>query len=113
MKHATPYERQFRVILKNIRSKVPNLKFSSQRIIYTTNQHDVFFVADFLIEHPKVIAIEIDGSSHRGRASHDAWRSRILQRLGIETIRFTNYQVSHNRGGIEYSLLQMLDNVGS
>ena len=44
------------------------------------------FVADFLAPVPRLI-VEVDGSSHRGRASRDASRDRKLARLGYRVLR--------------------------
>ncbi len=113
LRHATPYEAQFRVILKNLRLQIPDLEFISQYVIYTRPAHRDFFIADFLITSPRLIAVEIDGSSHVGRGGYDEWRTRLLQRNGVQVVRFTNHQVSRNHGGIEHCLLELLTNGGS
>ncbi len=44
------------------------------------------FIADFLAPVARVI-VEVDGSSHRGRASRDASRDRKLTRMGYRVLR--------------------------
>ncbi|MBX3128086.1 MAG: DUF559 domain-containing protein [Polyangiaceae bacterium] len=44
------------------------------------------YIADFLAPVPRVV-VELDGASHRGRASSDASRDRKLARLGYRVLR--------------------------
>jgi very-short-patch-repair endonuclease len=112
--HATPYEVLFKTILLNLRRQIPSLKFSSQFIVPTlVDQTILFFLVDFMISAPVQLAVEIDGSSHTGRESYDAWRTSIIENKGIRVVRFTNDEVSRNHGAIEYTLLQLLTNGGS
>jgi len=65
-------------------------KVYKQRIIES-------FIADFYCASARLV-IEIDGSQHytaQGKA-YDQERSLIMQRYGIDTIRFTNSDIDHN-----------------
>lgn len=54
------------------------------------------WIADFWCPTRKLV-IEVDGPSHLGRASYDAFRAKIMrERLGARTIRFTNQEVLTN-----------------
>ncbi len=53
------------------------------------------FIADFYCHAAKLV-IEIDGSQHyepQGQA-YDAERSAILEKYGLEVLRFSNYEVN-------------------
>lgn len=54
------------------------------------------FIADFYCYHAKLI-IELDGSQHftTQGAEYDLMRTGVLQRYGLEVIRFTNHEIDH------------------
>ena len=63
------------------------------------------FIADFYC-HSARLVIEIDGSQHytmEGR-SYDEARTEIIQRYGIEVIRFANSDVDNNFTGVCYMI---------
>jgi very-short-patch-repair endonuclease len=63
------------------------------------------FIADFYC-HSARLVIEIDGSQHyttEGR-SYDEARTEIIQRYGIEVIRFANSDVDNNFAGVCYMI---------
>lgn len=50
------------------------------------------YIVDFYV--PKWgLVIEIDGSAHNGRAAYDAKRDDVMQRIGLNVIRFKNEEV--------------------
>ena len=53
------------------------------------------FIVDFFIPDIKLI-IEIDGSSHLSKASHDSFRQTELQKHGFTIIRFKEGDVLNN-----------------
>ena len=66
------------------------VKVYKQRIIES-------FIADFYCASARLV-IEIDGSQHftdQGKA-YDTERSQIMQRYGIDTIRFTNAEIDRD-----------------
>lgn len=58
------------------------LKFDSQVII-------LGYIVDFICRSAKIV-VEVDGSSHDGRAEYDANRTRALETLGLRVVRCTN-----------------------
>ena len=71
-----------------------NIKIYKQRPIGT-------FIADFFCAKAKLI-IEIDGSQHFSEEGlkSDQLRTEFLNQLGIEVIRFSNYDVDNNFYGV-------------
>jgi very-short-patch-repair endonuclease len=56
-------------------------------------QHPIgSFIVDFYCP-AKHLAIEIDGDSHEEQVAYDQKRTAILNKYGINVIRFTNQQV--------------------
>lgn len=55
------------------------------------------FIADFYCAQARLV-IEIDGGQHftEDGLAYDQEREREMQRFGLETIRFTNYDVDKN-----------------
>jgi very-short-patch-repair endonuclease len=51
------------------------------------------YVFDFYSPHAKLV-VELDGKQHEWFADYDAGRTKILGRLGVRVIRFTNEEVS-------------------
>ncbi len=63
------------------------------------------FIADFYC-HSARLVIEIDGAQHytvEGR-SYDEARTEIIERYGIEVIRFANADVDNNFAGVCYTI---------
>ena len=63
------------------------VKFYKQRIICS-------FIADFYCHAAKLV-IEVDGSQHytEDGEAYDAGRTEVLERYGLEVIRFTNREI--------------------
>jgi very-short-patch-repair endonuclease len=76
------------------------LKFLRQRPIYFgSDQNEHFFIADFYCAERKLV-IEIDGETHDGRQDYDEARTKILNKLGINVLRFTNVEVLGDLSGV-------------
>ncbi len=93
-KEMTPQERRlWYVFLKNYPTK-----FVRQRPIYK-------FIADFYCSKAKLV-IEIDGSQHYTveGIEYDRLRSEIINVLGIEVIRFSNYDIDNNFEGVCFEI---------
>ena len=72
------------------------IKIYKQRIIDD-------FVADFYCHQARLV-IELDGSQHytpEGK-KYDAFRTEIMERYGIEVIRFLNRDIDNNFEGVCY-----------
>lgn len=59
---------------------------------YAYFEKSSFFVVDFYCAELK-LAIEIDGSSHRGKEFYDEIREEILEFQGVRILRFTTSQI--------------------
>lgn len=52
------------------------------------------FVVDFFCPE-LLLAIEVDGNSHEGKIQHDEERQRLIERFGVEFLRFDDQDVKH------------------
>jgi very-short-patch-repair endonuclease len=87
------------------------MKFLRQHPVYFGSDHNQhFFIADFYCSERKLV-IEIDGETHDGRQDYDQARTKILNKLGINVLRFTNLEVLGDLSGvlerIKFSLMQL------
>ena len=53
-----------------------------------------------------MLAVEIDGDSHDAQQQQDETRTRRLNALGIEVIRYTNAEIMNNLEGVYENLLK-------
>lgn len=88
--NATYAERLLKIFLTG------KIDFEFQKIIYTDNKH--FFIADFYIPSKNLI-IELDGEYHDSikQQDKDIWRTKLLNSLGYEVIRFKNKQITESK----------------
>ena len=70
------------------------IQFYRQRPIYK-------FIADFYCAKAKLV-IEIDGSQHYSKEGmeYDELRSEIINKFGVDVIRFSNNDIEHNFEGV-------------
>ena len=70
------------------------IQFYRQRPIYK-------FIADFYCAKAKLV-IEIDGSQHYSEEGmeYDSIRSEIINKFGVEVIRFSNCDIDNNFEGV-------------
>lgn len=74
-----------RVLWDYLRDENLGVKFRRQSIIRG-------YIADFY--SPKVhIVVEVDGPIHNGRGQYDEKRDAVMKEIGIETLRFSNFEV--------------------
>ena len=66
------------------------------------------YIVDFFCAR-LMLAIEIDGSSHRDKATEDAQRQRWLEGLGIIFLRFTEADVRHDMRFVEGAILRWIE----
>lgn len=66
------------------------------------------FILDFYCAKLK-LAIEIDGDTHQDRYEYDAKRTKLLERLYIKVIRFSNEQVLSNTESCYLVLMQLIE----
>jgi very-short-patch-repair endonuclease len=84
--------------------KINGYKFRRQHPVDT-------FIADFYC-HEKKLVIEIDGEYHyqNDQPQYDAWRTEILENLGITVIRFSNYEVENEIEKVKNLIKELLQN---
>jgi very-short-patch-repair endonuclease len=64
-----------------------------------------YYIVDFLIPERRLV-IELDGSSHKGKEDYDNRRTKYLENLGLNIIRFPNHIVfSKDIGLIKETIL--------
>ncbi|MBA4372012.1 MAG: endonuclease [Thermodesulfovibrio sp.] len=54
------------------------------------------------------LVIEIDGDSHAETIEYDVERTKVLNALGLNVIRYTNYDVLENIEGVSEDLLRWI-----
>ena len=69
----------------------------------TTN----YFIVDFYCNELKLI-VEIDGDVHQFQKEFDAEREKILKKLGVSFVRFSNSQVLDNWLEVEQKLYHVI-----
>ena len=101
-KNSTGAERLFWEKVRN--KKFLGKKFYRQHpIFHDINSKETFFVADFYCFTDKLV-IELDGKYHKYRLKEDAERTKILNHLGLNVIRFINDEIINN---LEEALLEI------
>ena len=81
------------------------LAFLRQRIIDQ-------FIVDFFNKDLKLI-VEIDGKSHdyEDIIENDEKREKKLKSLGYQIIRFSDWEVNHDMGGVAEKLTEFIENL--
>lgn len=92
----TKAERQFKFEVMNVLKERYSINYVSQKIIWEVvgRKDSKAYIIDFYLPDIKM-AIEIDGSSHKGKQAqtYDAIRDSLCAKRGIRVIRFTNEEV--------------------
>jgi len=105
-KNSTKAERKFWEVIRN--KKFYRKKFYRQYpIFHDITGKETFFVADFFCFDEKLI-IELDGKYHRYRLQEDKERTKILDRLGLRVIRFSNEEITNNLEEVLLKLKKIL-----
>ncbi|MBZ9627323.1 endonuclease domain-containing protein [Psychroflexus sp. CAK57W] len=68
------------------------------------------YIVDFYIKDIG-LAIEIDGSSHDNNTLVDGLRQARIEKLGVNFVRFTNDQITHNLPKVILQLKELIDEV--
>ena len=93
-KNSTKAERIFWEVIRN--KKFYRKKFYRQYpIFHDITGKETFFVTDFFCFDEKLI-IELDGKYHQYRLQEVKERTKILDRLGLRVIRFSNEEITNN-----------------
>ena len=100
----TPAERKLWFeVLQN--KRFDHLKFTRQKPLSD-------YIVDFYCA-ALMLAIEIDGDSHDEHQQKDETRTRRLNALGIEVIRYTNTEIMNNLEGVHEYLLKRVTERGN
>lgn len=65
------------------------------------------YIVDFYCSELRLV-IEIDGDSHVETLEYDLERTRLLNALGLQVIRYTNDEIIHNIEGVYHDLSQRI-----
>ena len=65
------------------------------------------FIVDFYCSKLS-LAIEIDGDSHINKKGTDELRDRFLKQIGIETIRFTNDEITNDINNVKRKINDLI-----
>jgi len=68
------------------------------------------YIADFVCREKKLI-IEVDGGQHMAAAAYDNQRTKDLEAIGYQVVRFWNNEVHENIQGVMENILNLLENV--
>ena len=68
------------------------------------------YIADFVCREKKLI-IEVDGGQHMAAAAYDQQRTKDLEAIGYQVVRFWNNEVHENIQGVMENILNLLENV--
>jgi very-short-patch-repair endonuclease len=105
-KNSTKAERKFWEKSRN--KKFYGKKFYIQYpIFHDMTGKETFFVADFFCFGEKLI-IELDGKYHNYRLKEDEERTKILNYLGLQVIRFSNDEILNDLDGVLNQIIKLL-----
>jgi len=66
------------------------------------------YIADFVCREKKLI-IEVDGGQHMAAAAYDQQRTKDLEAIGYQVVRFWNNEVHENIQGVMENILNLLE----
>jgi len=105
-KNQTIAEKIFWEAVRN--RKFMGLKFYRQYpLFFDYIGKETFYVADFYCFEKRLI-VEIDGVIHDYQKERDAYRTFIIQMLGIDVIRFRNEEVENNLNHVMQKLAEWI-----
>lgn len=90
-KNQTDAEKKFWEVCRN-RSLFSKKFLRQHPIMFTYNNQERFFIADFYCAEKKFI-IEIDGKIHEYQIDKDLYRTYIINQLGYKVIRIRNEEL--------------------
>jgi very-short-patch-repair endonuclease len=106
-KNPTKAERMFWEMVRN--KKFLGKKFYRQYpIFHDLSGKETFFIADFFCFEGKLV-VELDGKYHLYRLKEDEERTKILNHLGLEVIRFSNENIIKNINKVVHALEEKLN----
>lgn len=100
-KNKTDAENRMWYYLRN--SRLNGYKFVREKVIGN-------YIADFVCREKKLI-IEVDGGQHMTAAAYDEQRTKDLEAIGYQVVRFWNNEVYENIQGVMENILNLLEKV--
>ncbi|HNC58888.1 MAG TPA: endonuclease domain-containing protein [Leptospiraceae bacterium] len=98
-----PKKAEFASMLKGKMTKTEKLfwdEWQARKFIGLVPQPPLYgYIPDFVAFGTKTI-VEFDGSSHEGKESYDAQRTKHLKARGFKVVRFTNEEVQSDLNGV-------------
>lgn len=95
-----PTEPEMRIWCNVLRDKITGYKFLRQKPIGK-------FIVDFYCSK-LLLAIEIDGDSHYQDEDYDIKRTKILNKISVKIIRYTNYEVMGSLEGVYLDVIEQI-----
>ncbi len=105
-KNSTKNETLFWEAVRN--RKLNGKKFLRQHALqFVIDGKRRFFIADFYC-HEKKLVVEIDGTVHERQKDYDELRTYIINKLGIQVVRFKNEEIENNLEKVFKELKELL-----
>ena len=84
-----------------------------KKIPYTVNRQKIIgnYIVDFYCASAKIV-VELDGSQHFEKEGHekDIERDKYLNSLGIQVLRFSNYDINNSFNDVCEEILRKIEN---
>ena len=84
-----------------------------KKIPYTVNRQKLIgnYIVDFYCASAKIV-VELDGSQHFEKEGHekDIERDKYLNSLGIQVLRFSNYDINNSFNDVCEEILRKIEN---
>jgi very-short-patch-repair endonuclease len=110
-----PYTREARELASQLRKNMTAsekifwsaVKKSKLGVVMRRQMPILEYVVDFYVKEIG-LAIEIDGSIHNENILEDGMRQARIEKLGVQFIRFTNYQINNQLSDVIAELKFMI-----
>ncbi|MDX9710182.1 MAG: endonuclease domain-containing protein, partial [Trichloromonas sp.] len=112
-----PYDKKLTELARQNRSNPTKAELTIWREILRKRQFARFkflrqkpiggYIVDFYCAELRLV-VEIDGESHAETIEYDAERTKFLNSLGLQVIRYTNDEVLRNLAGVYDDLMRQL-----
>lgn len=89
------------ILWSRLRNRQLGYKFRRQHSFGT-------YIADFYCRE-KSLVIEIDGSQHLEQEKYDASRTKFLEGLKLQVLRFGNNEINTNIDGVMTKVMELLE----
>jgi len=105
-RNATPAEQVFWSLVRN--RQFDGIKFFRQHpLVVEEESRERIFIADFYCRSERLV-VEIDGGIHETQRDYDRLRTCLLNKEGIQVVRFSNDEVLHHPAKVKKQLEIMI-----